>query len=260
MHYAQQFLKDAGDDDNYCIALAMDGGYGIYMGYEDAPAKIKEAELLAEKVDSVMAKCITWIWPAEYYRSTGQLDIMNEKLDKGYTYVTENQIITQLPLLIIQRSSYLYADNNFKLLGEMAMQAFKNLPEKGYRGFKGAFLAAYADAQLGLGLLEEAEKYFFLALEYIRGCGEKEPVFYSLLTSINLFMLKNNPQVAFTVLGAIDNFIRVTNYPIFGNAEIYYANAQSALSTYTNDTDIEKWKEDGAKMSIEQALLYVVEA
>ena len=260
MHYAQQFLKEAGDDDNYCIALAMDGGYGIYMGYEDAPAKIKEAELLAEKVDSVMAKCITWIWPAEYYRSTGQLDIMNEKLDRGYTYLTENQIITQLPILIIQRSSYLYADKHFRELGEMAMQAYKNLPEKGYRGFKGAFLAAYADAQLCLGFSEEAEKYYFMALEYIRGCGEKEPVFYGMLTAINLFMLKNNPQVAFTVFGSVENFIKVSNYPVFGNAEIYYARAKSALSAYTNETNITSWKNDGAKMTLEQALLYVVEA
>lgn len=260
LHLAEQLLKEVEDDYNYCVALAIDGGYGIYMGNEDAPTKIKEAEILAEKVGSVMAKCITWIWPAEYYRSTKQFDIMNEKLDKGYLYLTENQIVTQLPILIIQRFSHLYADNNFKVLGEMAMQAFKNLPEKGYRGFKGAFLSAYADAQLGLGFIEEAEKYFFLALDYIRGCGEKEPVVFSLLSSINLFILKNNPQIAFTVLGSIDNFIKVTNYPIFGNAEIYYANAQSALSVYTNEKDIVKWKEDGAKMSIEQALLYVIGA
>ena len=257
LHLAEQLLKEVEDDDNYCIALAMDGGYGIYMGYEDAPAKIKEAELLAEKVDSVMAKCITWIWPAEFYRSTGQLDFMNEKLDKGYKYLMENQIITQLPILIIQRSSYLFVDKKFKELADEAMETFKNLPEKGYRGFKGAFLAAYADAQLGLGLLEEAEKYYFLALDYIRGCGEKEPVFYSLLTAINLFMLKNCPQVAFTVMGAVDNFIKATNYPIFGNGELYYANAQSALSNYTNETDIAKWKEEGEKMTIEQALVYV---
>ena len=71
-------------------------------------------------------------------------------------------------------------------------------------------------------------------------------------------MFKNNPKVAFTVFGAIENFIKVSNYPVFGNGEIYYSRAKNVLAVHKNTEEIERWTAAGAKMTIEQALLYVV--
>ena len=256
---SQKCLQIAGDEYHLAHTLAMDGGYGLYLQDPDGPPKLEQALLLAQKTKNIMAIANYLIWPAEYYRGQGMKERADEDLKEAFRICSENQLVTQLPLISMFRSNELIFSQRWQEAIELYNKSLASLPIKGYKGIKAGLWGGMSYCFYKLNKLDEAVASGHQCMLFIRECGEKESMLHSLIGSVGLLAHLQKPEVACKILGALDQFIESNYYPNVGSFQSFYQDAQAALHQDPTDSLFEKWREEGRSITLEQAVILVLE-
>lgn len=260
MHLTEDIARKCNDKESLCLNLLWDGGYGVFMQYEDAEQKFLEGKKMAEDLNHHFALCICYSWGYEYYRLKGDLETMKANLEKckaigdenNYTYIHGNLFLVKMSLHVLNIKGLMFDD-----FYSVAMDFYAILPAKGYKGLKAAALASLAFTLMEKQQYEEAEAFLFKSIEFIRESGEKEGEFYALMQSAEYFMWKGNTEFACKLLGALDAFIETIQYPIYGSAEVQYNRAKNSVYANGTNAQMDAWYREGKKIKLEEAIILI---
>lgn len=258
LRLAEEILRELGDNENLAIALAMDGGYGVYMKYDDAFSKIKEAEDLVHHIENPYAKFTVTLWPSEYYRQTGQIEKVEKSLDEAEALADKYEMKSVKCYFIILRGGNLTMQNKWAEAEQLYLTGLAGLPEKGLKDFRGGFMLGYCQCLWKTGRLPEAEKLIIQALDLVRESGQKESLFHSIMGTVEYFEMKGYRDDACKLFGSILGFIDLTGYPLLGPSLKSFEEVNALI--YKSDINSSDLKniEEGKKMTLEQAIIFAV--
>ena len=258
LHLAEDIFRELNDKENLTIALAMDGGYGVYMQYPDAVPKIKEAEELITQVNNPYAQFTVTLWPSEYYRQTGQTEKVEKSLDDAEALADKYGMKSIKCYFIIIRGGILTMEEKWEEAEQLYLKGLADLPEKGLKDFRGGFMLGYCQCLWKTGRLEDAEKLLLQALDLVRESGQKESLFHCILGMVEYFEMKGFRENACKLFGSILGFIELTGYPLMGSALKTYEEAKAIIyKADANSSDL-KNIEEGKKITLEEAIILAV--
>lgn len=258
VYRSEELLRQTGDDASLISALAMDGGYGVYMKFPDAVEKIMEAEKLAEYSNDLFAKTSIYLWPIQHYFETGELEKAKKNLEDIRQLAIDNDIKYAAGLLFIIQSGFMTLEGRYEESLQYSRETYNALPEKGYKSYKSACMAHIAVSLLMMDKIAEAEPYFLKSLELTRECGEKEGEFHSTLLGSFLYGKKHDYEKACKLFGALNAFIEFSKYPLISTTKTYYEMTRDIVLPDEKDVQRKKWYEEGKKMKIEEAVIYAM--
>ncbi|MBP6793934.1 MAG: DUF4062 domain-containing protein [Saprospiraceae bacterium] len=257
---AEKLLEAIPDDLGLVYAYLFDGGYGSYLQKPGSAEKIEKGVVLADKVKDPMALGMYYLWCSEYYRQINRIDIVYENFDKARKLAMQHGIKYISGALNI-------VEFNFELLNpqadwnkvlEKGHAMYKMLPEKGYKGLKGAAKSIISYALIKLNRIEESERPLIQSLEYSRLSGEMESHIYGVMQASWFFKLKGNEEKAYTLFGALDQFITSSHYPLIGGSEVQYNETKKALHPDLDHTQNKLWYEEGKRMTLLEGVVYAL--
>lgn len=260
LYEAEKLLETIDDKTSKAYVYTMDGCYGAFFGFPDAPQKVVLAKEICEEINHPVALCMFYCWSYEYYRQQGRHDLVNKHFDLADQIARENGNTYLLGSLYVLRYSVetMNPENDYEKTAKEALEMYQMLPEKGYKGLKSAAMAGYAYSMMMLGRLEEAEEPLLKSLAFSRECGEKENEFYVVTESVVFYAMKGNKEKACKLLGTLDQFLEISSYPLVGSSDALYKMATSALNLDKNNPLEMRWYEDGKKMRIEDGIIFAM--
>lgn len=81
---AEEIAASIHDESSLAYALCIDGCYGSYMQYPEAPQKIEKVYKMAAELNDTVLLCMLHIWSCEYYRQLGDYEKVNDNLNKAW--------------------------------------------------------------------------------------------------------------------------------------------------------------------------------
>ncbi len=260
LNEAQRILSDTTDEVSLAYAYCFDGCYGSFLAFPDSAQKMDLGLRLAEKTKDRVCLCMFYLWSYEYYRQQGRMDIVETNLALGKKIGVEDGNTYILGALYILRFSLACMDehNDYEKTAGDAIEMYNMLPEKGYKGLKSAAMMGLAYARMMQGRIEEAEAPLMSGLEYSRLAGEKESEVYGGMEASAFFKLKGNDEKAYKILGALDSFIELSNFPVVGGAEAQYKMTMSIVKPDMHLPTNKAYYEAGKRMPLSEAIVYAL--
>lgn len=258
IHKAEEIFRELNNYDGLSIALAIDGGYGVYMQLEDAPAKIAEAEELLKAIDNPYAKFTIALWPSEYYRHLGQMEKFKKGLEEANFLAAKYGMNSMKCYITLIHCGMLTMENKWDEAAQLYLDAIAVMPEKGLRDFKGGFILGYCQCLWKTGRLAEAEKLLLKGLEFVREGGQKESLFHSVMGMVEYFKMKNEIEVALKLYGTVEKFIEISHYPLSGASLNSYENMKAVISPELDNPNGIINFEAGRQLTLEEAILLAV--
>ncbi len=258
LHLAEALFRELKDKEHLAIALAMDGGYGVYMQLPDAIEKIHEAEELVKEVNNPYAQFTVTLWPSEYYRQVGQIEKVNKSLDEAEVLAIKYEMNSMRCYFTILRGGLLTMENKWDEAAQLYLKGLSSLPEKGLKDFRGGFMVGYCQCLWKTGRNEEAAKLLPPALDLVRESGQKESLFHTLMGMVEYFHSNGNFEAAYKIFGAVEMFIELTKYPLIGPALKAYEEIKSIGDKAGSGSPEMKWIDEGKKMTLEEAIVLAV--
>lgn len=258
VYRAEELLRQTNDVSSLVSALAMDGGYGVYMKLPDAVEKINEAEKLAEQTNDLFAKSSIYLWTVQYYYESGEIEKGKKNLEYATRLAIDNDVKYAFGLLFIIQSGFLTMERKYDEAIQYSLETYKLLPEKGYKSYKSACMGQLAISYLMMDKIPEAEQYYLKSLELTRECGEKEGEFHSTLLGSYLNEKKGDSEKACKLFGALNAFIEFSKYPMISVTKEYYDMTKALVFPDESNVQRKKWYDEGKKIKIEEAVIYAM--
>ncbi len=258
VHASEELARKIEDNTILCAALAMDGGYGFYMGFEDAEIKILEAESLAEKSFNPFTDYILSVWPWMFYKSKHGNEFAEKKLEYAKKICIQYEMRSLLPYLTILKGSELMMEKKYETAADLYLDTINIMPENGLKGLRGGFLLAYVHCRRKLGNVENEDQLINTALENVRESGDQEALFHSMMGITDYLLSKGHLEKAHKAYGSAQAFIEMTNYPLLGPSLNEYNEMINLFPGMNANPEHLKWFEEGKKMRLEEAIVFIM--
>lgn len=257
---AEKLLESIPDDLGLVYAYLFDGGYGSYLQRPDSAEKIEKGFALADKVKDPMALCMYYLWSSEYYRQINRIDIVYENFEKarklsgqhGIKYISAALNIVEFTFELLNPLV------NWESVLYKGSEMYKMLPEKGYKGLKGAAKSIISYALIKLNRLVESEKPLLQSLEYSRLSGEMESNVYGVMQASWFYKLKGIDEKAYKLFGTLDHFIESSQYPLIGGSEVQYNETKNVLIKDLGNDQNRLWYEEGKRMTLLEGVVFAL--
>lgn len=262
LHRAEALLRDSSDELSLAYAVGMDGCYGAHLGRDDASAKILEAGSMVRRLDDPMVLLFFLTWSSEYYRRRGEDDVVRANLDEATRIASDGEHLHILGNLYAIHFGLALLEEPIDLdrVAHDAESLLRRFPEKGYKSLKGAAMYGLAFSHVMRGQLDAAFPLLRGALECAREGGEPEGQFFGTMAAAHYYGLVGNRELALKLLGAVDQFVALTGYPLVEIARRQYELARAAASPDGGAVENQPAWREGRKLRIDEAVVLALHA
>lgn len=257
LYEAEKNATECGDMHTLALAITLDGCYGYFMNIPDAVEKIKQAKELIDQYDDPFMECMFYMWSYEYYRVEVSLDIVFDNLEKARKLADENDLlyIHATLYIIIMNLDLLTEPVNISKILDDSLRTNAMFPAKGYTGMKSATTSGAALCYMYLNQFVEAEKYLMKALYYTRISGEKESEFFNAMAAAQFYSLTGDKKKGAVLMGAIDGFIELVQYPMVGASLKQYEMTVEIVLGDRSDLQLLEAYKQGKRIALEDAII-----
>ena len=254
---AEDLLRETADQESLAQALVIDGCFSAFMRREGAHEKCAEAEALVRRVAAPGPLLMFLVWSYEYYFQRGEPDVVAANHREARRLATEGEYLYALgSLQIIRHNLALLADwVDYEELARESEAVIRRFPEKGYKAMRAAAMLALAFARVMQNRVEEAREPIRRALEFARESGEMEAHFYGALAAAQYHGLTGKRDAGLRLLGAVDQFVAASGYPVVSSAARQYALALAAVNGEGSELSSEPAYVEGRKTRLEDAVV-----
>jgi predicted ATPase len=252
---ALQMLRGTNDEVSLAYALVIDGAFTSAFRGGEAAARMEEAAARVRRLSDPGPLLSFLTWSNEYYMRSGELRTVEANVKEATRLATEAEYTYILGSLQIMRYNLALLADPIDLdeLAQSAEVTLRTLPEKGYKVPKAAAAFALALSQMLRGQLEDARTTLRRGVDLARQSGEMEALLFSVLASAHLEGRAGNRELGLRLLGAADQFVARTGYPLAGASHRQHAFASAAVNPDGADLSSERVYLEGRRLRLEDA-------
>lgn len=259
---AEEIAESIGVERTLGYALAFDGCYGAYLNWPGSAEKVMRCKELIDKHQDRLLHSMWLLWSAEYFRLKGHIGQLKANFDMAWKIASEdgNIYIMGAVQLLRFNQALVETEIDWRKVIDMGKEMNTLFPDKGYKGLKAAAFHVLAHGYMRVGDMDLAKAALLKGLELSRTSGEKESEVYACMEAASYLASVGQWKDAYTVQGAMDNFIEVNHFPLVGGAKMEYDVAKGKLEARWNHPDSQRAYGEGSMMSLSEGVKYALAA